>query len=278
MIKTNYHTHSLFCDGKNSVEEMVVKAIELQFDILGFSSHSLCSFSTDWHLPVRRHKEYADEVKRIKDLYKDKINIQLGFESDYLYGVNIPRKDAYSDFNIDYLIGAVHYVTNENGSFAVDYSAEQVKKDIENIFYGNKSEVVHAYFENERTMLKKGDFDIIAHPDLIKKHNSKLNLFDENSKSYKEELLLTADAIQKAGVIVEINTGGIARGYIQQPYPSPYFLSLLFERKVPVTFSSDAHSTDHLDFWFTQALDYIQKAGYKEMAYLDSGTIKFQAI
>ena len=39
MIKTNYHTHSTFCDGKNTPEEMVLKAIEDNFDILGFSSH-----------------------------------------------------------------------------------------------------------------------------------------------------------------------------------------------------------------------------------------------
>ena len=28
MIKTNYHTHTLYCDGKNSPEEVILSAIE----------------------------------------------------------------------------------------------------------------------------------------------------------------------------------------------------------------------------------------------------------
>ena len=36
MIKTNYHTHTLYCDGKNSPEEVIFTGIEKKFDILGF--------------------------------------------------------------------------------------------------------------------------------------------------------------------------------------------------------------------------------------------------
>ena len=39
MIKQNLHTHSLYCDGKDSFEEMIQTAIEKEFTILGFSSH-----------------------------------------------------------------------------------------------------------------------------------------------------------------------------------------------------------------------------------------------
>ena len=36
MIKSNFHTHSTFCDGKNTPEEMVEVAIEKKIDIWGF--------------------------------------------------------------------------------------------------------------------------------------------------------------------------------------------------------------------------------------------------
>ena len=39
MLKTNYHTHSTFCDGKDTPEEMVKTAIEKGFDVIGFSGH-----------------------------------------------------------------------------------------------------------------------------------------------------------------------------------------------------------------------------------------------
>ena len=40
MKKTNFHTHTVWCDGRDDVETMVVAAIAGGFDTLGFSSHS----------------------------------------------------------------------------------------------------------------------------------------------------------------------------------------------------------------------------------------------
>ena len=37
---SNFHTHTTFCDGTGTPEQMVVSAIEKGFDVLGFSSHS----------------------------------------------------------------------------------------------------------------------------------------------------------------------------------------------------------------------------------------------
>ena len=71
MIKTNYHTHSTFCDGKNTAEEIILCAIEKNFDILGFSSHSMFPFSSDWHLPSNSHKEYADSIRSLAKKYSD---------------------------------------------------------------------------------------------------------------------------------------------------------------------------------------------------------------
>ena len=44
-IKCNYHTHTKYCDGKNTPDEMVQRAIELGFTHLGFSEHSSCSIT-----------------------------------------------------------------------------------------------------------------------------------------------------------------------------------------------------------------------------------------
>ena len=41
-MKQNLHTHTLYCDGKDSVEEMVRAAIDKGFTTLGFSGHGNC--------------------------------------------------------------------------------------------------------------------------------------------------------------------------------------------------------------------------------------------
>ena len=42
-MKQNLHTHSIFCDGKDTIEEMTLEAISKGFDILGFSGHGYLS-------------------------------------------------------------------------------------------------------------------------------------------------------------------------------------------------------------------------------------------
>ena len=97
--------------------------------------------------------------------------------------------------------------------------------------------------------------------------NTVLHLFDESDSFYKEEVKLTAKAIAKAGVIAEINTGAIARGNMDDVYPSEYFLNLLFENGVPVAINSDAHQAQKLDAAFDRAAAQAKKIGYTELVY-----------
>ena len=48
MIKTNYHTHTSFCDGKSTAEQMILSAIDKKFDILGFSLMMILELLLGW--------------------------------------------------------------------------------------------------------------------------------------------------------------------------------------------------------------------------------------
>lgn len=280
-IKTNFHTHSTFCDGKASPEEMIKIAIEKKFNVLGFSSHSMFPFSSDWHLQSREHKNYVNEIRRLKKLYENQINIQLGFEADFIAGVASPDFSNYADFNPDYLIGAVHYVPGKNGFIEADGNFETTREKIKTVFDGDRKKAVQSYFDFERTMIKNCNFTILAHPDLIRKQNSPKapdTFFDETADWYKNEIRETADAIAKSEICVEINTGGMARGYLDSPYPSKYFLELLYEKNVPITINSDAHTPDNLDFGFDDAINFAKKIGYKELQYFVDGKMISQKI
>ncbi len=283
-LKVNFHTHSTFCDGKNSAEDMVIAAIEKGFDILGFSSHCIHPLNPEfykpfddiWHIPTANIKSYTEEIHRLKDKYSDKIKIFLGFEADYfeapLYGSAIPDKKLYSEFSPDYLIGAVHFVNTEKGFYTVDHHAEVIKENLIKLYSKADGQIdgraaVCDYFAAEREMLSKGNFDILAHPDLLRKRNGELNFFSEEESWYKEEIKATAKAIAKAGVITEINTGAIARGAMDDTYPSQAFLKLLYENGVPICINSDAHTKDGLDCAFDRATALAKKTGYTELVY-----------
>lgn len=291
--KINLHTHSVFCDGKNTFEEMIESAISRQFTVLGFSSHSLYPGARSWHMPVERFSEYAQTLSQLKEKYADRINIQIGYEVDF-FQASKPDMDFYKNqHNADYIIGAVHYVETDKGFYSVDNSTEIVRSNLLKLYptdllktkepdddeallpFVNGKAAVCEYFATERKMLQTCNFPILAHPDLIRKRNGALKFFVENEDWYIEELKATAKAIAKNGAIVEMNTGAIARGVMDDFYPSPIFLKMLYELKVPVCISSDCHNADFIDCAFDRAKTHAKKIGFKELTYPVDGKLLY---
>lgn len=282
--KINLHTHCTFCDGKNTAEEMVLSAIEKKFTVLGFSSHCLYPLTSDfyktpddeWHIPANQLQDYIAELNRLKEKYADKIQIYTGFEADYFedsnIGSSIPDLKVYKPLSPDFLIGSVHFVNTPKGFYTVDHTVENIRENLLKLYGDSKGNIdgkkaVCDYFETERKMLEKGNFSIIGHPDLVRKRNGTLQFFDENESWYKEEIALTAKAISKAGVVAEINTGAIARGAMDDTYPSAYFLEKLYSYGVPVCINSDCHNAPDLDCAYQRATEMAKKIGYTELVY-----------
>ncbi|MDE5899217.1 MAG: histidinol-phosphatase [Treponemataceae bacterium] len=267
-MKTNYHTHTAFCDGIGTPEEIAAAAAKKQFDILGFSSHSMHPFAGSWHIPPRAHADYAAAVRAVAETYRGQLDILCGFEADYIPGICRPSMDDYAAFRPDYLIGSVHYIVARDGHFCADDPAEGVAEGIRRHFRGDARAAVCTYFSLQREMLAGGGFAIWGHPDLIRIRNAALRLFNESDSWYRNELKATARAARKAGVIAEINTGAINRGAMDDVYPSADFLQMLHAEGVPVTVNSDAHAADQLDGAFCRAFRAAEAAGYRETAYL----------
>ena len=81
--KCNLHTHTRFCDGKDSPEEIVEAALALGFQTLGFSGHSYTSFDDSCCMTGEREEKYRQEIARLKEEYSDKIRILCGIEQDF---------------------------------------------------------------------------------------------------------------------------------------------------------------------------------------------------
>jgi histidinol-phosphatase (PHP family) len=250
-MKTNYHTHTIWCDGRNTAEEVIVSAIEKKFDIIGFSSHSTYPDDNACTVPSSLLSKYFEEIRALSNKYAEQIKVLCGVEADYIPGVTDPDRSRYAKFSPDYIIGSVHYVIAPNGlRVPVDHSPDLMQKGIIEHFGGDVKAYLRAYFLQEREMVQRFDFDIIGHPDLCRKFNEKYPYFDENADWYLEELKLTADVFAKSRKLVEVNTGAISRGWINDVYPSATFRTLLRERGVRFVLNSDSHAADTLDCAF----------------------------
>ena len=253
--------HTTWCDGKNTPEEMVVAALKKGFDAIGFSSHALLPFSDPWTLQPDTVDAYVADIRALAAKYKDRIRILCGIEADFITGRTRPDRTVYARLGLDYLIGSIHEVVAPNGArVPVDHKPELLADGIALQFGGDAQSFIRNYFAAQRELAATCDFDIIGHPDLVRKFNGTLRYFDESADWYREELRLTADAFAASGKLVEVNTGAISRGWMDDAYPSPYFRQLLRERGVRFILGSDAHAAAAIDCAFDRfaaAEDYV---------------------
>ena len=250
-MKTNFHTHTRWCDGKNTPEEMILSAIEKGFDRLGFSSHASLPEDSDSVMTPGTELAYADEIRALAEKYRGRIEVYLGIEADYIPGITTPERSRYAHVAPQYIIGSIHYViADDGGRVCVDHTPQLLEEGIRDHFGGSAEAFIRRYFQQERDMAAKFDFDVVGHPDLVRKFNVKTPYFDESADWYREEMRLTADAIAASGKMTEVNTGAISRGWLDDAYPSDYFRALLRERGVRFILSADTHSRDTIDCAF----------------------------
>lgn len=273
MFKSNCHTHTTFCDGKNSAEEMTIAAINKGFVSLGFSGHSPMNFENDWAMTEEGVKEYIKEIKRIKEAYKDKIDILCGIELDRDFvGVDLEE--------LDYVIASVHQFHGKDKIYAIDLSPEELTECVNTVFNGSWNAMAEEYFNNLSDFAISGDFDIVGHFDLITKFNSKTPLFDENNAEYQKLAIKAVDKIldNKPDILFEVNTGAMYRKGNKTPYPAKFILKHICERGGQVTITSDAHCVESLDFAFNDAADYCKECGFDKIYYLTSDGRKIYSL
>jgi histidinol-phosphatase (PHP family) len=273
---SSIHTHTTFCDGKADVETMCRTAYEKGLVSIGFSSHApvgKTGLKTFWHMKDERLGEYINEVKAARIRWEGKLAVYLGLEVDYIKGLRSPSDSDIRDLNLDYVIGAVHYLIPPRGEpFTIDGHLDELENGILDGFGGDGESMLSAYLNNVMEMVTLGGFDIAAHLDLVRKNHGSRGSpsfrekrgrwFEMENADYMEKIEEIIRIISSAGLVVEVNTGGINRGYVTETYPSPAVLRLMRKYKVPVMISADAHNPNDLDGHYTEARQILLDAGY----------------
>jgi histidinol-phosphatase (PHP family) len=263
------HTHTTFCDGKDDVETCCRVAYNKGLLSLGFSAHAPVTrktgFLSEWHLRDEKLEQYLETVRAAQKRWMGKLPVFLGLEVDFVSGIMGPADSDYKKMDLDFIIGSVHYTVPPKGEpFTVDDSAENVARGIKEAYGGDPLGMVEAYWNAEEAMIRAGGFDLLGHPDVVKKNNSVLKLFSEDESFYHSKTRTVAALTAEAGIPAEVNTGGLNRGKIKDCYPSRGFLKLFRENGVPMVINSDAHRADDLDGHYEDARKAMLDAGYTE--------------
>lgn len=251
---SNLHTHSTFCDGKNTPEEIVLAAIDKGFSSIGFSGHGYTPY--DLRYCMKDTEGYISEIERLKVKYADKITLLLGIEEDAFAPVDRAR--------FDYIIGSSHYYLVGGKYYPIDSSYDHFKKCLE-IFEYDAVRMAEVYYGSFYDYLKARKPDIVGHYDLITKFDElDESLFLKNAK-YREIAEDYALKIADLGCMFEVNTGAITRGMRTTPYPSEHLLHALKKQDVRLILSSDSHTVETLDGAFEETADYLYDIGFRHI-------------
>ena len=260
------HVHTQFCDGRNTAEEMVLSALAHGFVSLGFSSHAAQPF--DERYAPSHEEPYRQEIARLREKYRARIPIYLGIERDY-YSIADPAR-------YDYFIGSVHYLSDGDKRVPVDGKPEELREYVDACCGGSGLLAARRYYERLSEYARALPPAIIGHFDLIRKNNPKLMLFDENNTAYRALALDALSSMRGLGALLEVKTGGMARGYLPSPYPALFLLKAWQEWGERVILNADCHRAPLIAYAFDEAEEYIRAAGFKTAVRLGSGREKWE--
>ena len=262
----DYHLHTaVTIDGKMNEVEACARAVELGFQEIAFTNHVMLN-QPDYLMSQSSFLNHWENIQGCLERFPQ-LQIRLGIEMDYYpnrvteIGNIVEHYERLIGRPFDFVLGAVHEI--EGGFFSSKRHAPAFfqSRDLLSLYY--------AYFDLVTRAVQSGLFDIMAHPDLIKKYTHEFTQavpFERYAPAV--DLLITA--LISCGVGIEVNTKGLKLS-VKETYPSMEFLQLYLTREHSsgadpiITIGSDAHKVDELGFGILEMAESLKILHVKKL-------------
>jgi histidinol-phosphatase (PHP family) len=256
-MKFDFHTHHERCGhAAGQIQDYIEAAMEKGLTMIGISDHSPY-FANPIDQPQpgiamakSEFPSYIEEVLRLKEQYKDRIEVLLGVESDFFPEHASLYQRVYEQYPFDYIIGSVHVIGNVS-----IFNRNRWKK----LNQQQKIATKEAYYEQIMLSAKSGMFDILGHVDAMRGYYPEFGHIPTNAVD------LTLKVIAECDIAIEINTSGKTKdcgGW----YPADDLLARAMHYGVKVTFGSDAHAPSRVGDEWQQVRERLRDIGFKEWA------------
>lgn len=245
----NYHTHTFRCRHALGRDEAYVKeAIKRGIKIFGFADHGPLpyeGFVSSMRMTVKESESYFKSLRKLKEKYKDDIEIKIGFEYEYFPEYTEWIKEFVKENDVDYIILGHHFSPQEKGGL----HTEKLTKPEQILLY--RDMVIEG--------IKSGMFLYVAHPDL---YLCSYPSFDETAREIAEDICNTA---KEYNIPLEYNMYGLRKSDNagKELYPCEDFWKIAAKAGNRVIVGIDAHSPSHIkeDKFFLEAEENLRKLG-----------------
>lgn len=259
---SNLHSHSLFSDGKNSIEEMTKAAIQAGLKTLAFTDHSPIFIDSDCNMDINQFPAYLAEIERCRQLYPQ-ITLLKSLEIDYVQESVLLPAEIRSQ--LDFSLASLHFLLKEGEYLMIDYSSSYFKEQLFPRYDYNIVKLATAAAQAQCELLQNYHPHLLGHIDLFTKFNQQNPLFDEEASAWKKPIFELLDYAKELGTIIEINTGAISRGYKQTPYPHPSFIEFCAKNEIPMTLNGDSHAIEGLTTAYNDAVTIAKNCGIRQL-------------
>ncbi len=227
-MTVNLHTHTIRCGhASGSDREYVEQAVRNGLTTLGFADHMPFVFpdgyESRFRVPMTEAEEYMNSLHALREEYKKKIDIYIGFEMEYYPLYFKEMKQIAFDLGVDFLLLSQHYIANEYPSGS-RYMGSPKHYEDNLILYADT--VIEA--------METGIFTYFAHPDLV-------NYQGNDAALYDTQMRRICQSAKAHGLPLELNLLGIRD---HRHYPRRRFWEIAAEEDCTVVLGSDAHSPD----------------------------------
>ncbi|MDQ6967699.1 MAG: histidinol-phosphatase HisJ family protein [Mariprofundaceae bacterium] len=251
----DYHMHTPRCNhAVGEVREYADMAIRLGLKEIGMSDHSPMpdGFDAAWRMAAEELPDYLMEVEGVRDELVSKLSVRVGLEADFHPGTEEAVQAMIDGYAWDYVMGSVHYI----GDWAFDNPDEE--KHWQHV---NVEDAYCDYFDLVARSAATGMFDIIGHPDLIKKFGQRA---PKNSKRVDHAESLMLEAVQASNTVLEISSAGL-RKPVGEIYPHTRIVKKAAAMGIAFCFGSDAHAPVEVGYGMDACLDILQSCGVHEV-------------
>jgi len=262
-MKINYHIHTTFSDGSSRMSDYCKTAVHKGFKEIAFTDHLTIypdGSAGFYSLNELMLENYVREVRNVSEKYRDKLNVRLGVEVDYIPGNEEILETVLGDYEFDLIIGSVHFVDE----ICIDSSKDKalVEKEVrENGFNSFYSKYLYLVGKAVET----GFFNIVGHMDLVRIWG-----FNPTDGSFEEQEVLSL--VKNKKMCLEVSSRGL-RQPVNSIYPSQRIMKKARELEIPLTVGTDAHSIEEIDYAYDFLVSYIKGFGYDSVATLSKCSI-----
>ncbi len=263
----DYHTHTgVTVDAKMTETDACAQALARGVHEIAFTNHIMLN-QPAYIMTPEACVVHWERIQACQKQYRG-LKIRLGLEVDYYPGREDDIRRMLSEYEsrlgrkFDLVLGSIHEL---NGVFfSNQHHAPALFEDQDPV------SLYCDYFAVATMAVRSGLFDIMAHPDLIKKYTYELNP-PVPFAQYRQAVIPYIDALLETDTGMEINTKGV-RLKVSEPYPSKELLELYLARastagQQPIlTIGSDAHLPGDVGDHLQEAALLLRGLGVTELA------------